>query len=496
MYRSFNDFSNFTAALPTDNIIMFRPTVGEYKIDLFTISKVLSGGLLATPNVLYVTASGNDVFPGTNEQFPKKSIKAACKVAADNPTTKYTIFVRTGDYYEENPVYVANNTSLIGDNLRRTSIYPKNPTYDILWVSNSVYIWGFTFRGHKGYHTYGSPPVATTPAAIAFYDIDLVNNPSMYAKAFYTAPNGDSTSPAAYVTIPALKPFIVTSPYPQGCSSITSSTTIGANNAGCGVRIDGSKARGYLRSMVLDSYTQFNEGGIGVHIINNGYAQLVSTFTICCTEGIKCEGGGVCSINTSNCSFGLSGLVAIGKSPFPVLSGTLFAASSANDAYFTVTGVVSSDTNVPVKEPYVGLVMNLSGDSTNTLYTFSSAAYISPGKYRIFVDDTIVTSLPASKAVFFYIRSQITTSAHTMEYVGSGTVLSQAVPALGGLSKTENQACVADGGKVYFTVTDEKGNFRIGNDLTIVQSTGTIEGDAFEKSLFSLVTPFVLTIEG
>jgi hypothetical protein len=496
MYRSFNDFSNFTAALPTDNIIMFRPTVGEYKIDLFTISKVLSGGLLATPNVLYVTASGSDSFPGTNEQFPKRTIKAACKVAADNPSTKYTIFVRTGDYYEENPVYVASNTSLIGDNLRRTNIYPKNPTYDILWVSNSVYIWGFTFRGHKGYHTYGSPPVTLTPAAIAFYDLDIANNNLQYTKAFYTDPNGNNLSPAAYVTIPTSKPYIVTSPYPQGCSSITSSTTPGANNAGCGVRIDGSKARGFLRSMVLDSYTQFNEGGMGVHIINNGYAQLVSTFTICCTEGVKCESGGTCSINTSNCSFGLSGLVAIGKSPFPVLSGTLFTACSANDAYFTITGATSSDTNVPVKEPYVGMVMNLSGDSTNTLYTFSSAAYISPGKYRIFVDEVISTNLPATRAVYFYIRSQITTSTHTMEYVGSGTVLSQAVPALGGLSKTENQACQADGGRVYFTVTDEKGDFRIGNNLTIVQSTGTIEGDAFEKSLFSLVTPFVLTIEG
>ena len=93
MYRSFNDFSTFNAALPTDNIIMFRPTVGEYKIDLFTISKVLSGGLLATPNVLFVTVSGNDALPGTNEQFPKRSIKDACRIAAENPTAPYTTVV-------------------------------------------------------------------------------------------------------------------------------------------------------------------------------------------------------------------------------------------------------------------------------------------------------------------------------------------------------------------------------------------------------------------
>jgi hypothetical protein len=104
---------------------------------------------------------------------------------------------------------------------------------------------------------------------------------------------------------------------------ISQNTPIVGIPAGGGMRVDGSDAEGYLRSFVLDSYTQFNEGGKGIHILNNGYAQLVSIFTICCTEGMLCESGGSCSINTSNCSFGLSGLVARGKSPTAVLSGTL-----------------------------------------------------------------------------------------------------------------------------------------------------------------------------
>ena len=44
--------------------------------------------------------------------------------------------------------------------------------------------------------------------------------------------------------------------------------------------INGDRARG-LKSMVVDSYTQYNENGIGVSITNNGYGQLVSIFTIC-----------------------------------------------------------------------------------------------------------------------------------------------------------------------------------------------------------------------
>ena len=42
-----------------------------------------------------------------------------------------------------------------------------------------------------------------------------------------------------------------------------------------------------LKSMVCDSFTQYNEAGIGVSISNNGYAQLVSIFTIGCDVGIS-----------------------------------------------------------------------------------------------------------------------------------------------------------------------------------------------------------------
>ena len=34
-----------------------------------------------------------------------------------------------------------------------------------------------------------------------------------------------------------------------------------------------------LKSMVCDSFTQYNEAGIGVSLSNNAYAQLVSIFT-------------------------------------------------------------------------------------------------------------------------------------------------------------------------------------------------------------------------
>ena len=67
-----------------------------------------------------------------------------------------------------------------------------------------------------------------------------------------------------------------------------------------------------LKCMVCDSFTQYNENGIGVSITNNGYAQLVSIFTINCDIGIYCDSGGSCDLTNSNSSFGNFGLVAVG----------------------------------------------------------------------------------------------------------------------------------------------------------------------------------------
>jgi hypothetical protein len=80
------------------------------------------------------------------------------------------------------------------------------------------------------------------------------------------------------------------------------------------MRIDGNRAGGF-KSMVLDAYTQYNQGGIGVSITNFGYAQLVSLFTICCDTAVTCDSGGVCDLNNSNCSFGNYALVSNGATP-------------------------------------------------------------------------------------------------------------------------------------------------------------------------------------
>ncbi len=92
-----------------------------------------------------------------------------------------------------------------------------------------------------------------------------------------------------------------------------------------GTLIDGAviSDRSPIQSFVFDAFTQLNQGGIGMKITNNGYAQLVSVFTIFCSIGVICNNGGIASITNSNCNFGDISLLAkgYGKRSF---SGTVF----------------------------------------------------------------------------------------------------------------------------------------------------------------------------
>jgi hypothetical protein len=59
-----------------------------------------------------------------------------------------------------------------------------------------------------------------------------------------------------------------------------------------------------------------------------------------------------------------------------------------------------------------------------------------------------------------------------------------------------NEIIQQDGGVVVFTSTDQRGDFRIGSQLTINGVSGTITGDTFDRSLFAVLTPYILAIEG
>jgi hypothetical protein len=189
--------------------------------------------------------------------------------------------------------------------------------------------------------------------------------------------------------------------------------------------------------------------------------------------------------------------------------GTLQISSSEQPAsaaayYFISTILPKIITNTTILTPQqYGTAQYTTATTSATLVEGNTAA----GLLRIIaqvVDEafTCVVTLAENSAnitgnntiVTFQRFSQIQSSAHNFEWIGAGTNIDAALPYLGGVPITENQAVAVNGGKVYFTGTDQKGNFQIGNELTINNNLGTISGRTFTKSLFAVMTPYILAI--
>jgi hypothetical protein len=136
-------------------------------------------------------------------------------------------------------------------------------------------------------------------------------------------------------------------------------------------------------------------------------------------------------------------------------------------------------------------------NGTRNFYTVGESSNVSPNVYVVTFDEKIlaVDRPLANSTVSFHQGSYLSTSSHTFEYVGSGTSLTTALPYNGGKPIQENEVLESRGGAVYYTSTDHKGDFRIGNELLISRATGTINGRTFNKSLFAVMTPFILALQ-
>lgn len=271
------DGTNNTITVGDENVVINNSSI---TIGTGVSISSFASGINTAPNVLYVAKDGNDSNNGTSIDNAFLTIKGAVGIA----TTGTTIKVLAGTYIENNPIEVPPFVSIVGDDLKTVTVMPQTTNQDIFHVRKGCYLAEMTFINH-----------VFPAAAIAFPTNTIAINEG-----------GGKWE----------------SPYIQNC---TSNTTTGT-----GLRIDGAQAEG-LKSMVCDSYTQYNQGGVGVAVTNEGFAQLVSVFTICCNEAITCYKGSQVDLTNSNSSFGTYGLVADGVSNLQYTGVVTSSASSGQD---------------------------------------------------------------------------------------------------------------------------------------------------------------------
>ena len=138
------------------------------------------------------------------------------------------------------------------------------------------------------------------------------------------------------------------------------------------------------------------------------------------------------------------------------------------------------------------------GGTYNSVYSGLSY-WARPGTHHIIELGEAVrrTDLfPDGATVNFYQRSYMSASGYVFEYVGAGTNYGS-LPQVGRADPIQSKETVQlNSGKVFFTSTDQNGDFRIGPGLVISQATGVLSGRTFTQSLFANMTPFILAIEG
>jgi hypothetical protein len=271
-----------------------------------------------------------------------------------------------------------------------------------------------------------------------------------------------STNAALYFGYTAVFPVQDTS-----VPDIWAQRRVDPNGSMGGSLVDGSvvSKRSPIQSFVYDAYTQVNQGGRGIHIINNGYAQLVSVFTIFCSTAVEVDTGGIASITNSNSNFGTYCLVAksYGSREF---SGTVYNPSYPgfvqNGEYYP-TGYFPNNGSVLIfvpdtsNRPHIAQLMEIIpplGYINNQGLPGFVGGQINTGTLTtgsITISGIDVSSVGIGQTV--YVRDQYgNSSKNGVPYVATGTIVSD----VGFQTITLNQAIVTGGGDAtnpnYFTV--------------------------------------------
>ena len=368
--------------------------------------------------------------------------------------------------------------------------------------------------------------------------------------------------------------IITKGPYIRNCTNFIQDS-IGAKvdgfNADEGDKISTIGVQG---SFNVDSYTQYNQGGIGVSVTNGAYAQLVSLFTICDDIAVYTANGGQCDLTNSNSSFGTKGLVAEGigdetskcndrytgivSSTAAVSQNQIVVSGVGNNRpydgqalyfdrkYFIVSDIkvtnggsgytsppivsidaptgpgvaIPAQATATVENGAVTVVTVRSGGSQYTgvpsvtfsggggssaaataeidaiYYDVAEATKPSAGITTISLVQNLNNEVGVGSTAYFARQSFQIVSSHSFQYIGAGNTIESAYPSRGGVSIVDNEVITTDGGQINYTSTDQSGNFRIGDGVVINQTTGTVSGNVYIKSLFTQVTPFILALGG
>ena len=471
----------------------------------------------ASNKVFYVAPHGTDaVGNGTTLSQPFLSIKYATTQVG----TGATIYVKNGTYYEQLPITVPENTAIIGDSQRTVFVYPATGNDDtgstsnnqstMFLMSNGSILNKMTFRGMTGWVPGSTPGDIST-----------------------------STPKGCVVRFNSASPIASKSPYVLECVAIMA--------GGIGALVDGSIHTSGYKTMVFHEFTIINDGGVAFWMKDGGKAEIVSCFTYYNYFGYAASGGGQIRALAGNNSYGTYGAYSTGflASETPLagalvgvqlnvsaINGTVnvgdtVTASSggtgvitnlqlaagkiyikSNTGTFTVGGTLAFSSggtgtiNTNGVEGQKGFIIIANGFSsiptansslslTEDAFTYVissvSGTYVNSSSEMVLLlaNEKVSNSASGTTIALRKKFSQVRLTGHDFLNVGTGGVTTTNYPndPINPPSQA-NEVVEAFPGRVFYTSTDQDGNFRVGDYFKVDQGTGraTLNANAFDLS--------------
>ena len=269
--------------------------------------------------------------------------------------------------------------------------------------------------------------------------------------------------------------------------------------SGGGILIDGSvvAAASPLRSMVCDSYTHTALNGPGIFVTNNGYTQVTSSYAFFAHYHLKCLNGGQANLAASTSDFGRYSLIADGQSATNIFTSNVDGAANDQATTFNINEpVADASWHGNANRPQPNMLVTVNGVTYPILSATARTDTEGGDGWTIEISRPdpanrsnnlgLNGAIADDDVVQFFLRSQIASSGHTMEYVGSGTDY-RALPenstgtfpvgaddpvtadatagnAPCGVPSEDRQTIVLNNGAIWTAVTDHNGKFRVGGD--------------------------------
>ena len=494
-------------------------------------SDVVWGNIGGATNVYYVATNGVDASGrGGSIDTAYKTIKYACSnIGTPTATSPAVIFVKAGLYEETQlPIIVPAFTTIVGDNLRATIVKPGagldssgsvlNTRSTLFRLSNGTIVQDMVLDGMGGY-TPGSPDYKPESATIGgvYFALNAASPVSTKSPYIYNVTSFGNGATGALVDGAlhasgnrSMLFHTYTAIHSDGlgvwCKANSNAEMISTFSYYCQIGFSatgGSKIRSLNSSNAYGEYGVYSAGFDASETANQGSVKgtmlsYANVLTADFTLGEQITGGtSGATAYVANVQAEPKRIYIVGKSGTFASNEVVTGGGSGTTATLVAGTVESNQTGrilvtAFTTVPDAGDALQFATTDGNAFQIQSvSSVTANSVTYRVLVFSTS-RATPVAQNVALNVRKEFSTvrlTGHDFLQVGTGGTDTTNWPNNPTQAPSQADQVIVnatDPGRVYYTATDELGNFYVGDQFKVDQATGNVTLDASAFNLAGL----------